>query len=128
MKIFGPRPAKVFINEKEIAFSTTPLLGYAFLEMELFEFLNALDVEYIFDKEYKIIRFNGLSMQMEEGKDGLFEMQILKDGKLVDYVGNVKKSEGKYIGNLWLYSGLDTYLGYKIEFHFEDYSVRFVKR
>ena len=126
MKIYSPRPAKVFINEKETMFSATPLLGDGFFDLDLFELLNALGVQYTFDKDYKTISSNDVTLQME-GNDGSYAACIYKDGKLVIDLGSVRYVKGKYIGDMLFCIELCRVLGYKIEFHYDDYSVRIVK-
>jgi len=127
LKIFGPRPAKVFINEKEITFSTAPLLSYAFLEMDLFEFLDGLDVQYTFDKEHKTIISDDVTLQMDEFEYGWSSVTITKGDDFDECAGYVSYEEGKYIGDMLLYIELGRFIGYKMDLRYDDYSVRIVK-
>jgi hypothetical protein len=126
LKIYSPRPAKVFINEKEITFSTTPILGDGFLEMDLFELLDALGVQYTYDKDHKTISANNVTLRMD-GNDGSYGAYIYKDGKLVIDMGSVSYVKGKYIGDIIVCERLCDALGYKMEERYDDYSVRIVK-
>jgi len=126
LKIYSPRAAKVFINNTETAFSTTPILGDNYLEMELFEFLDALGAQYTYDEDNSIIAFNDITMQVNE-YNGSYYVDIFKDVELVSELGSVRFVEGKCIGDILLYMGLCHALGYEIDFHYDDYSVRIVK-
>jgi len=128
LKIFNPRSAKVFINEQEITFLTTPLFGYTFLEIDLFEFLDALDIQYTYDEENNIISSNEVILQIKEYSDGSYCVDIFKNGsEHVDGKGGARYENGKYIGNLLFYDELCRVLGYDMELHYDDYSVRIVK-
>ncbi|HOP12314.1 MAG TPA: hypothetical protein PK629_12580 [Oscillospiraceae bacterium] len=128
LKIYSPRPAKVFINEKEVTFSTTPILGDVFLEMDLFEFLDGLGIQYTYNKDHKTISFNNIILQMDEYKDGLYDVEMFKDdSEHRDVIGEVKYVKGKCIGDLLLYDELCRALGYSMELHYDDYSIRIVK-
>jgi len=128
LKIFGPRPAKVFINEQEITFLTTPLLGYAYLEMDLFEFLDALSVQYTYDKDNNIISSNEVTLQIKEYSGGAYSVEIFKDdSEYADGEGGASYVNGKYIGDMLFCIELCRVLGYEMDFRYDDYSVRIAK-
>lgn len=126
-EIFGPRPAKVFINDTETAFSTTPLLGYAFLEMELFELLDVLDVQYTYDKDHRTISSGDVTVQIDE-YNGSYYVEIFKDDEIVIDTGEVRYINEKCIADMIVCERLCRVLGYNTEIHYDDYSVRIVKR
>lgn len=123
LKIYSPRSAKVYINEKEVTLSTAPILGDNFLEMDLFELLDALDVQYTYDKDHKTISCYDVTLQI----NGSYSVDIFKNGELVSENGNVRYVKGKYIGDMLLCVELGSTLGYDMEFHYDDYSVWIVK-
>ena len=142
-RIYGPRPAKVFINGKEVKFSSKTLLGEMYLEMDILDFLKAVGLECKYNEKTKeitageyIIRFESdeeckeVCERYEEFIESAPEYDIFFT--MPQYKNSPSRyavyRNGRYLGSKSFMESLSSNLGYEIEYHYDDCSVRINKK
>ena len=123
LAIYGPRPAKVFVDGTEVLFSSAPMLGDVFLEMDLLTLLDALDCEYTYDKKNEIITVDGLTLEKEQFGEILY-LNIYRGEQCILGIGQTGYVQGRYTGGLLFYMEFFDALGYKMDLRYDDFSVR----
>lgn len=149
-KIYGPRPAKVYVNGREVSFSTPVTLvgmpcgiGEKYtLEMDVLELAGMLGVCGAYDDATKTMTIGDIVMQMEETEripteeDDEYDEYIedstgfdvfVMDNERYRYGTALQYRNGRYLGSWSINKFLCKSLGYEIEVNLEDYSIHIFK-
>jgi len=147
-KIYGPRAAKVFVNGKEVSFSTQVMLvgmplgiGEQYtLEMDVLELAEMLGVCGVYNDMTNTITIGDIVMQMEENEWNpgveydefiedapMFNVSVKAYDEKYNYTAVLKYRNGRYLGSWSINKFLCKTLGYEIEVHLEDYSIHISK-
>ena len=142
-RIYGPRPAKVFINGKEVKFSSKTLLGEMYLEMDILDFFKALGFQCKYNEKTKEITAGNYKVHFEYSENGWMMPEeyeefiesapvydaFLTTPEFTNASWNwAKYRDGRFLGSYRFFKNLCRELGCEIEYHYEDCSVRINKK
>ena len=134
LKIYSPRSAKVFVDEKRIELINEPVVGDLVFEMDIFTFLHALGFEYTYEESSKKICFGEYTIQFMEQKnfqaDDEYNIVFTspKDNDSINFLSSTRYKNGTYIGDYYFYNTICFRIGYDMDIHYDDYSVHFNHR
>ena len=131
-KIYGPRPVKIFVNQKEAHFPTAPMMiaepqgiGEAYyFKVDVLELADALGIPAEYDKAANTVTFGEHLLRFVMDEDGGTDVYITEPGKEEEYTyRGAQFGERSYIIGYSLTRWLCRCVGYELEMDIENYAL-----